>query len=291
MKTTNDPKMWLMTLMLVILGILILAAAFFVLQPTFRRFSLDYYYPVFKLIRGTEAVLVDQRLLMQDKKELAAAVTLLQEQNSRLAAENAVLMQNQAENAELRSRMGLQPPPSFKIVHAEVMTRDPVTWQESFVIDHGSTAGIKTGDLVIATAIDGDGHKLVTAVVGRVGEVSNHTSVILTLYNNGCTLGGYLEKSEAYGMLAGDTGNGARQLRISCLPPDKKYAVGELVLTSRYSRYFPEGIHIGRIAANPDGSPAIRLDSNALSAEGLITPVIDISRVRFVTVLTGADSI
>ena len=89
MKTKHDPKIWLMTTMLGILGILVIVIAFFVLKPVFQRFSLDFYYPVLKIVRSTEGVIAEKSLLAEDKSTLAKAVTLLQEQNARLAAENA----------------------------------------------------------------------------------------------------------------------------------------------------------------------------------------------------------
>ena len=289
MKTNHDPKVWLITVMLAVLSMLVLTAAFFVLKPAFRRFSLDFYYPAFRLLRSAEGVVVDRTLLLKDRKELAAAVTALHDQNERFAAENAEVLALREENRQLRDMLKLQAPRNYGIVHAEVLMRDPATWLESFVIDRGSDAGIHEGDLVISTTYGEDGKTCLTAVVGRIREVSKHTATVVTLYNNSCTFGGFLQNSMAYGMLAGSSRNGVKQLRISCLPPDKKYAVNEPVLTSRYSRNFPEGVYIGKVAANPDGTPALHLDSNGLSAEGVILPALDISRIRFVTVLTGKD--
>ncbi len=286
MKTKHDPKVWLMTTMLGILGVLVVAVAFFVLKPVFQRFSLDFYYPVLKVIRNTEGVIAEKALLMENKPELAKAVTFLQEQNDRLAAENAALREVQEENRWLREMQRLQAPVGYSFVHSEILTRDPATWQESFVIDHGTDSGIRAGDLVVSQSCTGAEETWSMVAVGRITEVSSHTATVGTLYSEKCFLGGYLEENLVYGMLSGANRHGVKQLRISHLPPDKKYKAGEPVLTSRDSRNFPGGVLIGRLAANPDGSPAVRLDHHGLSAEGVVDPALNLSSLRFVTVLT-----
>ena len=286
MKTKHDPKIWLMTTMLGILGILIIVVAFFVLKPVFQRFSLDFYYPVLKVARSAEGLVAEKALLAEDKQTLAKAVTLLQQQNDRLAAENATLREVREENRQLREMQRLQEPADFSFVHCEILTRDPATWQESFVIDHGTDSGIREGDLVVSQNCNGENDSWAMVAVGRVAEVSSHTATVGTLYSDKCFLGGYLQENLVYGMLSGANRHGVKQLRISHLPPDKKYKAGEPVLTSSHSRNFPGGVLIGQIAANPDGNPAVRLDNHGLSAEGIVEPAIHISSLRFVTVLT-----
>lgn len=286
MRTKHDPKIWLMTTMLGLLGILVLVIAFFVLKPVFRRFSLDFYYPVLKYVRSVEGKVAEGSLLLEDKYTLAKWVTVLQEENARLEAENTNLLAVRAENQQLRDMQRLRAPADYGLVYSEVLTRDPATWQETFVIDHGSKSGIKSGDLVISQACTGKNGEWSIVVVGRITEVSSHTAKVGTLYSDTCSLGGVLQENLAYGMLAGTTRNGVKQLRITHLPPEKKYRAGEPVLTSRHSRNFPGGILIGSIAANPDGTPAVRLDHHGLSAEGVVEPAINISNLRFVTVLT-----
>lgn len=286
MRTKHDPKIWLMTTMLGILGILVIVVAFFVLKPVFQRFSLDFYYPVLKVVRGTESVIAEKALLTEDKQTLAKAVTLLQEQNARLAAENAVLSEVREENRQLREMQRLQEPVGYGFVHCEILTRDPATWQESFVIDRGTDSGIRAGDLVVSQSCVGADESWAMVAVGRITEVSAHTATVSTLYSDKCFLGGYLQENLVYGMLSGVNRYGVKQLRITHLPPDKKYKAGEPVLTSSHSRNFPGGVLIGQIAANPDGNPAVRLDNHGLSAEGIVEPAIHISSLRFVTVLT-----
>ena len=286
MKMKQDPKIWLMTTMLAILGVLVLVIAFFVLKPVFRRFSLDFYYPVLKLVRSTEGVIVEKALLTKEKLTLAEAVTLLQEQNDRLAAENVTLRSVREENRQLREMQHLQAPAGYGLVYSEILTRDPATWQESFVIDHGSDSGIKVGNLVISQNYVVNEGVREMVVVGRIAETSSHTATVETLLSEKCSLGGYLQENMVYGMISGTTRHGVKRLLITHLSPEQHYKAGEPVLTSSHSRNFPGGILIGRIAANPDGSPAVRLDHHGLSAEGEIEPALNISRLRFVTVLT-----
>ncbi len=285
-KQNTDPRTVLIFSMLAILAVIGLTIAFFLLKPAMADFSRDFYYPVLKLVRSTENLVIENSLLSCSRKELAASVHLLQQENRKLLADNAVLRQLHAENALLRRIAGLNPPSEFRPVPAEVLLRDPATWLETFTIDRGENAGIRPGDLVISTMTSADGKNL-AAVVGRIGKVSGHTATVNTLLSRDCAIGTFLSESGTDGVLTGAELHGNKCAKITSLPADAKYAVGEIVVTSRFSRSFPADIYVGTIAKNPDGTPAVRMDHSGLSAEAVLKPALDIARVRFVAVLTG----
>lgn len=286
MNNRHDPRTILLFSMIAILALIALTAVFVLLRPALNRFSLDFYYPVLKLVRSMENAAMDKSLLTVDKSELAATVTYLQKQNSELKAENAAMQQLHTENARLRVIAGLNPPPQFRPVMAEVLTRDPSTWLESFTIDRGTDAGVQVGDLVIGTALTKDGKGYIAAVVGRIRDASKHAASVSTLLNPDCSLGVFLSESGTDGVLSGAELHGVKLARITCLPVDAKYAVGEIVVTSRFSKNFPSDIYLGTIAADQDGKPAVRVDRSKLSVEAVLKPALDLGRVHFVAVLT-----
>ncbi len=285
-KQNTDPRTILIFSMLGILAVIGITIAFFLLKPAMARFSMDFYYPVLKLVRSAENLIVENNLLTLDRKELAGSVHLLREENEKLLAENAALRQLRAENAVLRSIAGLNPPSQFRPVMAEVLLRDPATWQETFTIDRGERAGIRPGNLVITTVHTSDG-KNVAAVVGRIRKVSRNTATVVTLLSRDCAFGAFLSESGTDGVLTGAEIQGNKRAKITSLPADAKYALGEIVVTSRFSRSFPADIYVGTVAANPDGTPAVRLDRSGLSAEVILKPALDLAQVRFVAVLTS----
>ncbi len=286
----TDPRTVLILSMLAILAVIGLTATFFLLKPAMERFSLDFYYPVLKLVRSTEKTFFEKKLLTLDRKDLAAAVHQLQQENTLLLTENAALHQLRSENTALRRIAGLNPPSRFRPVLAEVLLRDPATWQETFTIDRGTKAGIRPGNLAVATIRTSDGKNIV-AVVGRILKASSHTASVATLFSRDCAIGAFLSESGTDGVLTGAEIMGNKRAKITGLPSEAKYGVGEIVVTSRFSRSFPADIYVGTIAANPDNTPAVRLDHSGMSAEAILKPAVDLARVRFVAILTetGAE--
>ncbi len=282
-----SPRGILLTAMILVLILLVCIAAFFSLRNTFERFSLDFYYPVFKTVRMAEHVVVDQALLAREKNELVAAVDQLSRQNAELTAANAALNQTAAENKQLRVIAGLQPPPSYRAVYAEVLLRDPVTWNQVFTVDSGSNAGITEGDLVVAPVLHPDGRRYVAGVVGRVQRAAKHTATVVTILNSDCMLGVIFGNSLAPGNLCGTDPAGKNTVCVTHLPKNTSFTPGELVVTSGFSEGIPGGIMVGTLAADSSAVPVLR--HTELFTEARIKPAVSFDSLVFVTVLSRTD--
>ena len=138
-----------------------------ILRRTAKRVSADYYYPFLKAASFAEKSVADQTLMLQSKMKLARSLRYLMTENAILASERAVVADLKRENAQLRSLMKLGKKGNFKPVFAEVLSRNPVTWQEQFVVDKGSLHGIEIGNPVVtSTLLRGKG--MGVAVIGKV---------------------------------------------------------------------------------------------------------------------------
>ena len=235
--------------------ILLAVAALIVLATTVRVLSLvsgriagDFFYPYLVLPSRAVDGLSDRSLLLRDKFELAAAVETLSEQNRRLAIENAAQSQLAAENELLRRQLRLSPPANYKFIHGEVLQRDPLYWEEQFVVDRGEADGVLPGAAVLAV-LPGAGEAR-PMLVGMVREVTGHTARVQTLLNSELQISCRYEASGAVGFL--NVSSGEAEPDDDLVPvgylPTQDYLIGNLMVSTGYEQHLPSGIPIGRLA-------------------------------------------
>lgn len=289
MKREITSKAWLLISMLFFLLLIVLAISFFVLRPALNRFSMDFYYPAFKLTDATTKAIIDQSLLLEDKTTLAAAIKLLQEQNDVLAVENASLKELKAENEAMQAQLKLTARTGFKPVFARIMLRDPAVWQTEFTIDQGEKSGVNVGDLVVTNVLN-EKNQTATVAVGRIKAVTLHTAVVITLANPDCSLSAYLPDGGPYGIhgiTAGVIENSKGNLiHLRNLPRNGKYAVGDPVTTSKMSLLLPADILLGHLAGSQTGGIVTTSEEKGLSVSAEMIPAADYSQLRIVAVMT-----
>ncbi len=277
----SPPRMIAYALGAVIFLLLILAA-YYTIRRTAARMSADFYYPFLKAARGLENSYADGALLMQNNKTLAAALVKLQKENFELASGHAVQQDLKQENAALRRMLRLRKKSNFVPVFAEVLTRDPMTWNEQFVIDRGSAAGIAEGDPVVTSAFIRSMSVPTAVLIGRIKSVSRHTAVVSTVLSPDFKLGVTLGKSRASGILEGTGDAAAPYSLLRYLPVKTRLADGDMAFTNSYSGNNPPGIPVGEIVPWADGQPGREQDH--LYLEACIRPFVLPDTVRFVAV-------
>ena len=246
------------------------------------RSSMDYFYPFLKASAFLEDTAAQGALAAgKSKMHLAAALGKMQEELAVLSAQNASLQHLQKENQHLRALLELRQVPGFRPVFAEIIARDPMTWNETFLVDKGAANGIRSGDCVLAVYESPGGDGTVTAVAGRVTNVSDHAATVSTIFHEDCLLSVFLAESGQYGSLRG-TGSGEPPV-ISWLPADGRYGPGEVVLTGGLSPQIPAGLYVGTVREGKNGSVSQVVDH--LYAEAKLKAGARISDLRFVTIL------
>ncbi len=262
--------------------LLLVFAAYCTVRRTAARMSADFYYPFLKAVRGMENSYADASLLMQNSKTLAAALVKLQKENFELASGRAILQDLRAENEMLRQTLRLRRKRNFIPVFAEVLTRDPMSWNEQFVIDRGSDSGISEGDPVVTSAVIRNMSVPTAVLIGRIKSVSRHSAVVSTLLSRDCRLGVTLAQSRASGILEGaeDPGTGAAVLRY--LPVKTHTTEGEVAFTNSYSGNNPPGIPVGEVVPWAQGGAGREHDHVYL--EACVRPFVRPDAVRFVAV-------
>jgi rod shape-determining protein MreC len=87
---------------------------------------------------------------------------------------------------------------------------------------------------------------LAGAMVGYVEAVSGRNAICVSALNRSFRASGTIKGTEHFGSILW-TGRDARHLRLSEVPKYAEVAVGDTIVTTGYSFYFPEGIEIGTV--------------------------------------------
>lgn len=267
-------------------GLAVVFLVFFGIYSTLRRtaarVSADFYFPFLKTVRMTENALADQSLMLQDKQTLAKALQKLMKENAMLAAERTVVLDLKKENAQLRSLIGLERKEGFTPVFAEVLSRDPMTWQEQFTIDKGSNYGIEPGNPVVTSTMIGDGTVPAVAVIGKIKSVSRHTSQVCTILSQDFKMSVSLPESKSSGILEGARNASDMHSSLKFLPLNAVPSHGQLVYTNTFSGNSPPGLPVGVVVSHTGIVPTP--NKNQVYLETDVRPFESPAEVRFVAV-------
>ncbi len=200
-----------------------------------------------------------------------------------LAAETEAL---EAEVARLRAVLDFTPPVECRWVAAPVLSRGGTVavWQNMRVAK-GSLHGVRKGDPVVVP----DG------VIGRVSDVSPHTSEVMLITDPNSRIACELETPGAeVGVVRGILyGGGMRPpaqpqmtllyvvepLRLRYLERDFEPPPRTRVVTSGLGQTFPRGLMVGYLLDS-------RMERNALSREADVMPAADLAAVEEVFILS-----
>ena len=266
----------------ILAAVLLTLGIYIIVRQSAMRMSADYYYPFLKLVRGMENTTADQLLLLQSKTKLASSLQKLMKENAFLSAEHTVVADLKKENAELRALMSLGRKGTFRPVFAEVLTRNPMTWQEQFTLDKGSRDGIEPGNLVVTPVYSKLPNMPRIAVIGKVKSVTRHTALVVTILSRDFRLSVSLPDSKSSGILEGTRPVSEMQSVLKFLPLNTVPASGQTVYTNAFSGNSPPGLPVGLVADMEN--PGKRSSPNQLYLETGVQPFESPAEVRFAAV-------
>ena len=205
----------------------------------------------------------DVEKLAKENKELKDQVTELREENSRLA-------QNQDELKRLQELYQLdQSYSEYDKVAAQVISKDPDNWYDTFVINKGSADGIEKDMNVIS----GGG------LVGLVVEVETNCATVRSIIDDSSSVSAMTASTADTCIVSGDLRLiDEGKLSFSQMSAENAVAVGEQIVTSNISDKYLKGILIGYVSE-------VTEDSNHLTNTGYITPAVDFKHIQEVLVI------
>lgn len=206
----------------------------------------------------------------QDVEELAAQNKELEQRVAELTEENTRLAQNQEELARLQELYQLdQSYSEYDKVAAQVISKDPGNWYDTFVINKGSADGIEKDMNVIA----GGG------LVGLVAEVETNCATVRSIIDDSSSISGMTASTSDTCIVSGDLRlMDEGKLAFSQMSTENAVAVGEQIVTSNISDKYLRGILIGYVSE-------VTEDSNHLTNTGYITPAVDFKHIQEVLVI------
>ncbi|MFK8182645.1 MAG: rod shape-determining protein MreC [Phormidesmis sp.] len=127
---------------------------------------------------------------------------------------------------------------------AAIIGRSADHWWQHITVNKGSNENVKVGDIATGTG----------GLVGRVTNVTPNTARILLLSDPTSKIGAKVSRSRSTGYIRGETGSQATMQFFEKIPDVKP---GDVLVTSSFSRLFPQDVPIGRVASiNLGTSPA-----------------------------------
>ncbi len=188
----------------------------------------------------------------------------LREKNIELSNEVSALKEARLENLRLTKILGLKEKNISGVIISRIVNKSLVQARNTITLNVGESDSIKINMPVITD----DG------LVGRIVSVSSHYSIAQILYNRNLSISVKIQRSRVDGILNYD---GAGNLIINNVPKSADVKVGDVVITSEYSNYFPAGIPVGTIVEEGN------LDN--LFQKVLIKPLVSFSSLEEVFVL------
>lgn len=158
----------------------------------------------------------------------------LREKNIELSNEVSALKEAKLENLRLTKILSLKEKNIFGVVIAKIVNKSLVQARNTITLNVGEADSVKVNMPVITD----DG------LVGRIVSASSNYSIAQILYNRNLSISVKIQRSRVDGILNYD---GAGNLVITNVPKSADVKLGDIVITSQYSNFFPAGIPVGTV--------------------------------------------
>ncbi|HEX5315510.1 MAG TPA: rod shape-determining protein MreC [Candidatus Kapabacteria bacterium] len=209
-------------------------------------------------IQSTYAWIPNPIALSRENRELEA-------KSIELAAEVGRLRRSDVENRELRRLLGIAPRPDWTLVAAEVVGKTTTFQRNMLTINLGAKDSILPGMAVVTDA----------GLVGRIYATSENFSLVQMLFNTDLRTAAKIARTRVEGII---TWEGGPSLMIRDIPKALDVQIGDLVVSSEYSSFFPADVAIGTI-------DSIAPEANSLFRRVMVLPSVDFYRVEHVYVI------
>lgn len=175
-----------------------------------------------------------------------------------------VLAERAREAERLRELLHFKESTDLEVLPARVIGLSPSPQSRAFFINRGQRDGVKRGMAVVT----GDG------VVGRIGEVTPDSALVVPIIERGIRVSVLLEGSRTRAVLEG-LGWSCRLLYV---PKEEGVREGDRVITSGLDGVFPKGLWVGEVSR-------VNRSPGGLFLEVEVRPFVDFSRLEEVLVV------
>ena len=211
-----------------------------------------------------------------------SSVDMLREENEALAEENRLLREQleraellEKENQRLRDYLSMKAEyPSFSFEEGMVIGREASNFITVLTLNRGSVHGIEQNMAVVTP----DG------IVGCVSEVGLTWCKVSTLLETARSVGVYLPRNNATGILSGDYSMKMDGLcKLTFVDVDVKNAdvqPGDAVYSSGIGSVYPPELKVGEIVS-------VEIDNASRTLIATVRPTVDFSEPDHMMIITG----
>src|SRR6266481_4098113 len=219
---------------------------------------------------GIKKQITSVRSGLKSLDQLERENSALQVENRELRATNQGLRDVEHEVNRLRHALNYRERSVFKLIAAEVLTRDSSTWWRTVTINRGKQDGIET-DMPVVTD---------EGLVGKTTTVSDSISVVLLVSDENCKVAASVEGTSDQGIVSGErvTTGLNPLLNLNFLSKQADLKPGQKVYTSGVGGVFPSGLLVGVVKT---------FRVRELDGQAQLTPAVDLSHLEDVFVVTG----
>lgn len=143
-----------------------------------------------------------------------------------------------AENIRLRDILDIKQKDRYfsRFAISGIISVNPHVFPVELVINKGWQDGIKEGMSVVSKDF---------ALVGRVFDVSQRTSHVITVFNPKSRISVFADSTKEIGIMEGGS---IPYCSLKYINYDSRLEVGDKIITSGYSDFYPKGIDVGEVA-------------------------------------------
>ncbi len=172
---------------------------------------------------------------IQDIQQLSRQNLELEQEVQQLKAKNAKLQEIKQENQFLQSSLELVKKTDYELDLATIIGHGFQGIERYFLIDKGSSAGIKKNMPVIVYE---------NILVGKIIEVFQGSSKVLLTISPNSKIPALIQESRIQGLIKGTK---KKTLFLDLVPKNSTVEIGDRIVTSGLGGIFPKGILIGEI--------------------------------------------
>ena len=219
---------------------------------------------------GLEKQITSVRTGLKSLEELERDNAALRVENRSLKATNQALRDIEHEVNRLRHALDYRQRSVFKLVPAEIVSRDSSTWWHTVTINRGKEDKIDS-DMPVVTD---------EGLVGKTTTVGKNISVVLLITDENCKVAATIEGSREQGIVNGErvTGSVTPQLELNFLSKQADLKPGQKVNTSGMGGVFPGGLFLGVVK---------NYRVRELDGQARLAPAVDMLHLEDVFVVTG----
>jgi rod shape-determining protein MreC len=199
----------------------------------------------------------------------------LKKQNDELLARLEAAQRIEQENARLREYLNMKAEyPAFTFEEAMVVGREASAYITVLTLNRGTVHGVKV-DMPVVTP---------NGIVGCVSEVGLTWCKVSTILESARSVGVYLPRSNAMGLLSGDLSMKADGLcKLTFVDADGKDAdvqPGDAVYSSGIGSVYPPDMKVGEVVS-------IDIDNATRTLVAYVRPTVDFSLPDYMMIITG----